>query len=92
MMGKDIFEDINIDALQFDMEMEDAARQLVDNYGKELTESDLILLIVLTDGATTESILAQYCLDYYLTQNYQPERIDTNKFPSTAKKAWWKLW
>ena len=94
MMGKDIFEDMNIDALQFEMEMEDAAKILVNNYGKDLTEADLLQLsgMVQSDGANAENILAGYCLEYYLTQNYYPERIDANKFPSTQKKSWWKFW
>ena len=94
MMGKDIFEDMNIDALQFEMEMEDAARQLVNNYGKELTEADLLQLsgMVQSDGANAENIIAGYCLEYYLTQTHYPERIDANKFPSTPKKSWWKFW
>lgn len=93
MMGKDIFEDMSIDALQFELEMEEAAKALVNNYGKELTEADLLRLngMVQSDGSNAENILAAYCLQYYLTQNYTPERIDKNKFPP-QKKSWWKFW
>lgn len=94
MIGNDLFEDIDIDATEFEMNMKMTAEALINEWGRKLTEADLLRLsaMVQSDGANAENILAAYALQYYLTQNYHPERIDANKFPSTPKKSWWKFW
>ena len=93
MIGKDIFEDIGIDAIQYEIEMKDTAKLLIDHHGKDITEADLLRLngMVQSDACNIENILAAECLEYYLTQDYTPERIDVDKF-STSKNPWWKFW
>lgn len=93
MIGKDLFEDISIDGIGFEEEMRQAAHQLIDQWGKELTEGDLLRLsnMVQSNGTEAEHIIAAYALEYYLTKNYRPEFIHAVKTP-LREKPWWKFW
>lgn len=92
-MGKDIFEDIGIDAYEVELDMEQRAKSLVDQWGKQLTEGDLLKLnaMVHAEGSNAEYSIAAYALQYYLTKNYRPEFIHAVKTP-LREKPWWKFW
>ena len=92
-IGRDLFEDIDVDAYEVELDMEQRAKALIDEWGSKLTEKDLIRLnaMVHAEGSNAEYSIAAYALEYYMTKNYYPERIDVNKF-SLKQKPWWKFW
>ena len=93
MIGDNLFEDMNIDAFEIETDMKSRAQTLIDHWGKSLTENDLLKLnaMVHAEGSSAEYSIAAYALEYYLTQDYQPEFIHTNNV-SYKKKPWWKFW
>lgn len=94
MMGKDIFEDMGIDAYEVELDMEQRAKSLVDQWGKSLTEGDLLKLnaMVHAEGSNAEYSIAAYALQYYLTKNYRPEFIHATTSVIPRRKPWWKFW
>ena len=93
MIGNTLFEDLNIDAQELEFDMQSRAQQLIDHWGPRLTEADLLQLnaLVHANSNNAENSIAAYALEYYLTKDYQPEFIHTNKIPY-KKKPWWKFW
>lgn len=77
MIGNDIFEDMSIDSIEIEQELKERARVLVDHWGPKITENDLLRLnaMVHAEGSSVEYSIAAYILEYYLTQDYQPEFI-----------------
>ncbi len=93
MMGKDFFEDLSIDAYEIEIDMQNRAQQLIDHWGHELNEADLLRLnaMVHAEGSNAEYSMAAYALEYYLTKNHDPEFIHTVR-TSSKKKPWWRFW
>ena len=92
MIGKDFWEDLDIDAYEVDTQLEGIAKVLVDQWGKSLTEADLLKLNAYSSAAevTTETIIAKHALTYYNTQGYTPDFIHQHKTSTNA--PWWKFW
>lgn len=92
MIGKDLWEDMNIDALHLESEINHLAVNLVDHYGAKLTEVDVLSLKTLecTEEDPIKRALARACLSYYSTMGYTPLKHQLNETPN--KKSWWKLW
>ena len=94
MIGKDIFEDISIDAAEMEFNTRLRAKSLVDQWGEKLTENDLLRLNAMAHAeGTPENILGTYCLQYYKTQDYKPEFIHADMAGKVStKRAWYKFW
>jgi hypothetical protein len=77
MIGKDIFEDLSIDSIEIEQELKERARVLVDHWGPEITENDLLRLnaMINSNESTVEHTMAKYILEYYLTKDFVPEFI-----------------
>lgn len=93
MIGKNIFEDMGIDAYEVEVDMKARAESLVNEWGSKLTEGDLLQLnaMVNSNSSNAENSIAAYALEYYLTKNYKPEFIHAVKTP-LREKPWWKFW
>jgi hypothetical protein len=50
MMGNSFWDDMSIDAYEKQLEIDRMARDLVDHWGKELSENDLLKLKAYKDG------------------------------------------
>lgn len=89
MMGKDLWEDMDIDSLHFESELKYAATQLITEYGKDLTETDILRLKALQDSQAdpVKRVLAIYALEFYKTTDYAPKRETTYTF---KEKKWWQ--
>lgn len=94
MMGKDIWEDIDIDALVLQQEVNEKAIALIDHYGKEITEIDLLKMNTRSDSSAdpVNTALVRACLEYYKTKDYKPEFIHATQDLTPRKKKWWKFW
>lgn len=95
MMGKDIWEDIDIDAMVLQQEVHEKAVALIDHYGKDITEVDLLKMNTRSDSAADpiNTALVRACLEYYKTQGYNPEWIHADMAgKASTKKKWWKFW
>jgi len=93
MLGNDFWGDLEIDAVEYEQNIESVARDLIDHWGKELTEKDLLKLKAYGSCADTpiQCALAKAALEYYLAQDYNPEFIHAGMTYS-PKKPWWKFW
>ena len=93
MLGNDFWGDLEIDALEYEQDIESVAIDLVDHWGKELTEADLLKLKAYSSCGDTpiQCALARAALEYYLTQNYNPEFIHAG-MKTEVKKPWWQFW
>lgn len=91
MMGKDLWEDLDIDSLHYESELKHAAQQLIIEYGKDLNETDILRLKALQDSQSDplKRVLAIYALEYYMTTDYAPKRETMYTF---KQKKWWKFW
>jgi hypothetical protein len=94
MMGNSFWDDMSIDAYEKQLEIDRMARDLVDHWGKELSENDLLKLKAYKDGGNDpiESAFAKSALDYYLTQNYNPAFIHADMYGKSSSKRWWQIW
>ncbi len=93
MIGNDFWGDLEIDAIEYEKDIELVAKELIDHWGKELTEKDLLKLKAYSTCADTpiHCALAKAALEYYVTQDYKPEFIHAG-VESKPKKVWWKFW
>ena len=87
MIGKDLWEDMDIDSLHFESELKHAATQLITEYGKDLTETDILRLKALKDSQAdpVKRVLAIYALEFYMTTDYAPLRESKYTF---KEKKW----
>ena len=94
MMGQTFWDDMSIDAYEKQLDIDRQARDLVDHWGKELTENDLLKLKAYSDGGNNpiETAFAQSALRYYQTQDYKPEFIHADMYGKTETKKWWQIW
>jgi len=79
MLGSDFWGDLDIDVVEIQITVDDQARLLIDHYGKELTEADLLKLKGYsdTDANPLEKALALSALKYYTenSEKYNPKFI-----------------
>jgi len=92
MLGKDFWEDLDIDAAEFNVQIEVSAKALIDEWGSKLTEADLLKLnaYVHAQDKSIEGSIAASALEYYLTKDYNPQFI--HYYESKKKAPWWKFW
>ena len=93
MIGNDFFGDLEIDAIQYEKDIESVARDLIDHWGKDLTEKDLLKLKAYGNCSDTpiQCALAKAALEYYLTQDFKPEFIHAG-MDTSPKTKWWQFW
>lgn len=94
MIGNSFWDDMGIDAYEKQLEIESIAHQLIDHWGKDLKEVDLLKLksYGLNLDNPIEAAFAKAALEYYLTQNYQPEFIHADMKSTLSTKRWWQFW
>lgn len=94
MMGQSFWEDMSIDAYEKQLEIDRMARELVDHWGKDLKEVDLLKLKAYSSQSDNfiEAAFAEAALAYYQTQNYNPEFIHADMAGKTSTKRWWQFW
>lgn len=94
MIGNSFWEDMSIDAFEKQIEIKRMAQELVDHWGEELKETDLLKLKAYQDGGNdpVESAFARAALEYYQTQDYTPEFIHADMYNKTSTKRWWQIW
>lgn len=94
MIGNTFWDDLGIDAYEIQIAIEAQAKTLVDHWGKELTETDLLKLKAYSDSLDNpiETAFAQKALAYYQTQDYQPEFIHSGMSNNSITKRWWQFW
>ena len=92
MIGNDIWDDIDIDSMHLQSEVNHMAVNLIDQYGENLTQTDILNMktIAGTEEDHLKRALAAACLSYYESIGYTPKDRTVNETPSN--KAWWKLW
>ena len=92
MIGKDFWDDMDMDITELQIDIELAAHKLVNEYGKSLTEGDLLKLNAMTDTSHNgvERAYAKSALQHYKRKNFTPEFIHQHK--TIFKKSWWKFW
>jgi len=92
MIGKDIWEDIQIECVDLQITIDESARILIDHWGKDITKSDLLKLNAMSDTSHNgiERAIAKAALSYYGKKNYQPDFI--HQYKIITKKPWWKFW
>lgn len=91
MMGKNFWEDVEIDSLHLETEIKQIAVDLITEYGTHLTESDLLRINAAKDSQSdpiTRALLMA-CLEFYMTTDYAPKRIESKYVP---RKKWWQVW
>ena len=88
MIGKNLWEDLEIDSLHFESELKFAAQNLITEYGIKLTDTDILRLKALKDSQSdpVQRVIAIYALEYYLQTDYAP--VTTNYVFN--KRPWWK--
>lgn len=94
VLGNDFWGDLDIDAIEYQEDIKSAATGLIDYWGKSLTEKDLLKLKAYSSCGDTpiQCALARAALEYYLTQDYNPEFIHADMKSVKNKKSWWKFW
>jgi len=94
MIGNDFWEDMSIDAYEKQLEIDRMAQELIDHWGSDLKEIDLLKLksYGLGNHDPIESAFARAALKYYQTQNYNPEFIHADMYGKTSTKKWWQIW
>lgn len=94
MIGQSFWEDLSIDSFEKSVEIETMAHALVDYWGKDLTESDLLKLKAYTDSHSNpvEVAFASSALEYYMTKDYKPDFIHAEMQGNSTIKHWWQFW
>jgi len=87
MIGKDYWENMEIDATAEWQNIEFHAKQLIDKFGPEITEADLLKMNAFSDSMhdPIQTALVRASLEYYKTLDYSPEWIHNNM--ATEKKS-----
>ena len=94
MIGNTFWDDMSIDAYEKQLEIDRMARDLVDHWGKDLSEKDLLKLKAYSDGINNpiEQAFAKAALSYYQAQNFNPEFIHADMLKQSTTKRWWQFW
>jgi len=95
MIGNSFWDDLSIDAFEKQTEIKMQAEALVNHWGKDITENDLLKLKAYSDGIhdPVEAAFAQAALNCYLEKKHDPEWIHASMFEKqTTTKRWWQVW
>ena len=94
MIGNTFWDDMGIDAYEIQLAIESQAKILVDHWGKELTETDLLKLKAYSDSSDNlvEAAFAKSALAYYQTQSYEPRFIHADMATQSTARRWWQFW
>ncbi len=89
MLGKDFWEDVDIDLIVIKNDIELRAQQILQEYGAKLTEKDILKLIGGTDSTESglEKAYSEVLLSEYTKSGYTP--IPDN-YTTTVKKSIWQ--
>ncbi len=87
MIGKDFWEDMQIDAVVIDEQVKLIAKELVDQHGKDLTEGDLLKMNAFSDSMAEpiQTAIVREAVEYYKTRDYNPEWIHSDMSTRTVK-------
>lgn len=95
MIGKNFWEDMEIDAVLIDEQIDSIAKELIDHHGKRITEADLLKMNAFADSmsAPVQTAIVRAAAKYYTQQNYNPDWIhsDMNGRTIEKKNIWKKL-
>ena len=96
MMGKNFWEDVDIDAMHFQTQINIQAVELITEYGFGMTETDILRMKAAIDSQSdpVKRALLIACFDYYMTTDYAPKRTDPQMYGPAdfRKKRWWQVW
>ena len=94
MIGNTFWDDLGIDAYEVQLAIEAQAKTLVDHWGKDFTETDLLKLKAYSDSQDNlvEAAFAKSVLVYYQTQNYEPQFIHADMANRSTARRWWQFW
>ena len=95
MIGNYIWSEIDIDVTTLNIEIQDTAKSLVDNYKDQISEADLLKMkgYADTNNNHIEAALALACLKYYNTlEDVNPAFIHSDMYGKKSTKPWWKFW
>ena len=89
MLGKDFWEDLEIDLITIRNDIDVRAQQILQEYGTKLTEKDILKLIGSTDSAENalEKAFSEVILSEYAKAGYTPI---TDDYVTTVKKSIWQ--
>jgi hypothetical protein len=89
MLGKDFWEDLDIDLIMIRSDIEIRAQQILQEYGTKLTEKDILKLIGGTDSTENglEKAYSEAILSEYTKAGYTPI---PNTYTTTVKKSIWQ--
>jgi hypothetical protein len=93
MIGKNFWEDMQIDSVIIDEQVKLIAKELVDHHGKDLTEGDLLKMNAFSDSMAEpiQTAIVREAAEYYKTCDYNPEWIHSDMSTrTTEKKSFWK--
>lgn len=87
MIGKDFWENMEIDAVAEQQNIDFLAEQLIDKFGPDITEADLLKMNAFSDSMhdPIQTALVRASLEYYKTQDYSPEWIHGDMSSRTQK-------
>lgn len=87
MIGKDFWEDMQIDSVIIDEQVKLIAKELVDHHGKNLTENDLLKMNAFSDSMAEpiQTAIVREAAEYYKTCDYNPEWIHSDMSTRTVK-------
>lgn len=88
MIGKNFWEDMQIDAVVVDEQVKLIAKELVDHHGKSLTEGDLLKMNAFSDSMAepVQTAIVREAAKYYKKCDYNPEWIHSDMSGRTEEK------
>lgn len=88
MIGKDFWDDMEIDSVEIQNNIDIIAQQLIDHHGPKIKESDLLKMNAYSDSSNNpiQSAIVKASLDYYVKQDYHPEWIHSDMIGRTEEK------
>lgn len=89
MLGKDFWEDLDIDLIMLEEDINIRAVQLIKQYGEQLTEKDILSITGRADSIdnSIERAYSERLLSEYKSAGYTPK---SNIPPTTVKKSIWQ--
>ena len=95
MIGKDFWENMEIDAIEQQQNVELIAKSLIDKFGPDITEADLLKMNAFSDSMhdPIQTAIVRASLTYFSQQDYSPEWIHSDMEGRTIEKKniWKKL-
>ena len=88
MIGKDFWENMEIDAIDQQQTIDMIAKNLIDHFGNEITEADLLKMNAFSDSnhCPIQTAIVRACMKYYATQDYAPDWIHSDMEGRTVEK------